>query len=131
MDIRNTKQKQVILEALKKNKLHPTIQELYQDVLDIDESVGQATVYRNVNRLVEEGKIIKIPTTLGIDHYDADINPHYHLYCEECEKIYDIFDEDYYKLTKRVENEYQVKINKGIILFEGICSKCYKERRNN
>ncbi len=126
METRNTKQKQIIVEALKKNKIHPTIQELYHKVHEMDPKVGQATVYRNVSKLVDEGKIIKIPTSLGIDHYDADCNPHYHLLCTKCEKIYDIFDEDYYKLIKRVEGEYQIKIEKSTILFEGICDKCLK-----
>lgn len=126
METRNTKQKQIVIDALKKNKTHPTIQELYHQVHDIDKKVGQATVYRNISKLVDDGKIIKIPTRNGIDYYDADCNPHYHLICKECNKIYDIFDEDYYKLIKRVEDEYQIKIESSLILFEGICDKCSK-----
>lgn len=126
MENKNTKQKQIIIDTLKKNKIHPTIQEIYHKVHEIDSKVGQATVYRNISKLVEDGKIIKIPTRKGIDRYDADCNPHYHLLCNKCEKIYDIFDEDYYELIKRVEIEYQLKITSSIILFEGICSKCSK-----
>lgn len=120
---RNTKQKQLILEMLKKEKNHPTIADLYEKILEVDNTVGQATVYRNVNKLVEEGKIKRITTDCGY-RYDCDCNPHYHLVCKKCNSIIDIFDEKYIKMIKRLEEEYSVKIDNSTVVFEGICDKC-------
>ena len=61
MKERNTKQKQIILDILENNRIHPTINEIYNMAKTKYPTIGQATVYRNVNHLVEEGKLIKIP----------------------------------------------------------------------
>ena len=56
METRNTKQKEIILEILKEkeNMFHPTAGDLVKLVLDTYPSIGQATVYRNINKLVDE-----------------------------------------------------------------------------
>ena len=120
---RNTKQKQLILETLKKDKSHPTILELYEEIKEIDPSLGQATVYRNVNKLVEEGKVKKIITDSGC-HFDCDCNFHYHLACNKCGRILDIIDDKYMNMIRRIEKEYSVKIEDSNVLFRGICDKC-------
>ena len=84
MNTRNTKQKEVILNTLKQMHNHPTILELYEQVRKSDATIGQATVYRNVSKLVEEGIVMKIPTNDGVDHYDGDCTDHYHFICQEC-----------------------------------------------
>ena len=68
MKRRNTKQMNVILDIMKNDRSHPTIQELCEKVATVDSSIGQATVYRNVSKLCEEGILTKI--SVGIDHYD-------------------------------------------------------------
>ena len=50
---------------------------------DKDSSVGQATVYRNVSKLVEEGKVRRVLTNDGVDHYDADCSQHVHFVCQK------------------------------------------------
>ena len=69
MEKRNTKQKEIILDILskKENMFHPTAQDLVKLVLDANPTIGQATVYRNINKLVEEGILLKIPTTNNED----------------------------------------------------------------
>lgn len=126
---RNTKQKQLILETLRKEKNHPTIADLYEKILEIDDTVGQATVYRNVNKLVDEGKIKRIMTDCGY-RYDCDCNVHYHLVCKKCNNIIDIFDEKYNKMIHRLEEEYSVKIDDSTVVFDGVCDKCLNKDTN-
>lgn len=127
MKERNTKQKRIILEMLENDYTHPTIQELYKKIRIKDPSIGQATVYRNVNRLVEEDKVLKISLGNGIEHYDGHCHTHYHLLCTRCEKIYDLEDEEESLLRKRMEDKYHIKIDKSKIVFEGICKGCLNE----
>ena len=60
MNTRNTKQKEIILNTLRQMHSHPTIMDLYEQVQKVDSSIGHATVYRNVSKLVEEGLVMKI-----------------------------------------------------------------------
>lgn len=127
MKERNTKQKRIILEELENDYTHPTIQKLYKKIQKRDSSIGQATVYRNVNKLVDEGKVLKISLGNGIEHYDGHCHTHYHLLCTKCEKIYDLEDQDEYLLRKRMEDKYHIRINKSKIVFEGVCRGCLDE----
>ena len=58
MEKRNTKQREVIIDILskKENMFHPTAQDLVRLVLESNPTIGQATVYRNINKLVEENR---------------------------------------------------------------------------
>lgn len=123
MNTRNTKQKSIIFESIRNDKTHPTINQLYEKIGLIDKEIGQATVYRNINKLVEEGKVIKIPTKDMNIHYDGNTIPHSHLYCKKCNHIYDIFD-DYSKIVKEVEKNSSIIIDSVSLLYEGICEDC-------
>ena len=54
MNTRNTKQKDIILDILEHNRIHPTMQEIYELAKKEDQNIGQATIYRNINKLVED-----------------------------------------------------------------------------
>ena len=60
MNQRNTKQKELILKILDENRIHPTMQEIYELAKKEDQNIGQATIYRNINKLVEDESIIKL-----------------------------------------------------------------------
>lgn len=125
METRNTKQKELILDILsrKENMIHPTIGELTTLVLNEDKSIGQATIYRNIKKLVREGKIKKILTNDGY-RYDINADLHGHLVCVKCHSVYDLYDESYNKLVAYLEKNYQVKISNTNIIFDGLCPKC-------
>lgn len=127
MDTRNTRQKTIVLETLMNMYTHPTIQQLYQEVLKKDSTIGQATVYRNVNKLLEEGKIRKVPTNDNMEHYDGNCAIHYHFHCNRCHKISDLYEDEYQKIIGKIEKEYSVRIEDASFLFEGICEVCNEE----
>ena len=62
METRNTMQKSIILEQLKKLQ-HPTADEVYGAVVKVHPSISKATVYRNLSAMSEKGAIsrVKIP----------------------------------------------------------------------
>ena len=132
MKTRNTKQKELIIEILNHHRTHPTIEDIYQYAKEKDPSIGKATIYRNINRLVEEGNIIKLPNSNNESyHYDINISPHNHLLCKNCGKIYDIYyyDNNYNDIIKNITTQNPINIEKITILLEGLCEKCYKSNK--
>lgn len=128
MKKRNTWQKEAILNALKSNKVHPTINELYE-IIKKQHNLGKATVYRNINEMVDEGKVRKISSSVTY-HYDGDTSNHYHLICKECKKIVDIFDGNTDKLISNIEKQQDIEIDQMHIVIDGLCSLCKnKEER--
>ena len=125
MEKRNTKQKEIILDILlqKENMFHPSAQDLVRLVLESNPTIGQATIYRNINKLVEEGKLIKISTSNSF-RYDINTRTHAHLSCKECGKTIDLYDDNYQKIIKNLERKYKVKIDDNNLVFNGLCEEC-------
>lgn len=108
------------------DKSHPTIQEIYNKVHMIDSTIGQATVYRNVNKLVSSGKAKKLSTNSEVDHYDGDISNHYHFICTSCNKIVDIFNFDVDIPIKDIQKSHNISIDNFDMVLYGKCSECNK-----
>lgn len=121
---RLTKQKQLIYEVLKECHLHPTLLELTELVKEKDPSIGQATVYRTINKLVEKGEVAKL---VSVDHnYRYDVSKdHYHFQCTNCGVIEDIFYSSE-KLKKVKELFKNQNINSIDLIGYGLCKKCSK-----
>ena len=124
MNERKTKQKECILEVIEESYDHPTIKEIINKVKIKEPNIGQATIYRNVNKLVSEGKMIRLPSIREDVHYDAKRKPHNHFICRKCHNIIDIHDNDYPEISKEVESKYSLKVENMTILYEGICEEC-------
>ena len=124
MNTRNTRQKEIIFQTLNEIRTHPTIMELYEAVQSRDSSIGQATVYRNVSKLVDEGKICKILTNDGVNHFDADCSQHFHFVCRKCHHLFDLCDISTDDLLKQMKRYPEFNVEKVHILFEGICNHC-------
>ncbi len=122
-----SRQREEIIKVIKENYNHPTAEEIYMIVKAKDPSVSRSTVYRNLNLLVDEKIIIKIPMRIGADRYDYIRKPHNHAICIKCGKIIDFYYEfDYKKLTNSVETQTGIKISDTGIALEGLCSECSK-----
>lgn len=129
MEARNTKQKELILKVMSasENMIHPNIQRLTSIITNIDSSIGQATIYRNVNKLVNEGKLCKISTEEGYI-YDINTTLHGHFICEECGNIIDLYDDKYQKLISDIEKKYNLKVKNSNNVFYGICNSCQENK---
>jgi Fur family ferric uptake transcriptional regulator len=87
---RHTRQRQVILEELRKAPNHPTAAELFGLVKVQVPRISLGTVYRNLEQLCEDGTIRKVPGTGNETRYDGDLTEHWHLRCRECGHIHDV-----------------------------------------
>ncbi len=126
MNSRNTIQKQMILDNIRKTKSHPTASELYEMIKKENPKIGQATVYRNLKTMVQEGDIIIIPGKNNINRYDGDITLHNHFICEKCGKVTDIFISRE-TINNKIEDKYGIKIKRESTVYEGVCKDCCKK----
>ena len=127
MIYRNTVQRAMTLEAVRRLHAHPTAEEVYRQVAAEHPSVSRATVYRNLNQLASQGEILRVPVPTGADHFDFNIKPHYHVRCTKCGGVFDVFMPPVTDLIDRVEDSSGVELHRYEILFEGICSACRKD----
>lgn len=89
---RNTRQRRVILEELKKVTTHPTAAVLYQFVRRRLPKISLGTVYRNLDFLTRSGVIQKLDMQGGEARFDGNPDSHYHVRCVRCGRVDDVHD---------------------------------------
>ena len=68
---KNSKKRQVILEALAATTAHPTAQELYQQLKPDYPDLSLGTVYRNLSLFSEQGDVMSVGVFRGQERFDA------------------------------------------------------------
>lgn len=128
---RRTEQKEKLIEYLKNNaNRHLSILKIQED---LHNEIGQTTIYRIINLLVEKGMVSKIPleNSQGFcyqyNNEKEHCSNHYHLICEKCNKTIHINNENINTTLKEIENENQFKINNSRVVFYGLCNKCMEK----
>ena len=122
-----SRQREVILQTLQSNVVHPTAEYLYAILKEKEPNISLATLYRNLNQLAENDIIKKIDGLESSSHFDHNTNEHYHFICERCKKVYDIKDDVAPDVVQKAEQETGFLIKKHDIVFSGLCSDCLKE----
>ncbi len=124
-----SKQREIVYETLAKNAVHPTADKLHEIIKkqNPESNIGIATVYRNLKKMSEQGKIKKISGLEESEHFDHNTHQHYHFICNCCKKVYDIDGDIAPDITKSVENKTGFVVNHHDIVFNGVCKDCLKE----
>lgn len=86
---RNTRQRKLVLDAVRQSYNHPTADEIYNVVRAQDDKISRGTVYRNLNLLADAGEILSIKTPGG-SRFDRTIEPHAHIICTSCSRVIDV-----------------------------------------
>lgn len=84
-----TKQRELILAAVRGTDSHPTADELFQTIRAELPTISLATVYRNLGILAEQGVIRRIEIPDGRDRFDWRMTEHDHFLCRGCGRVWD------------------------------------------
>lgn len=120
---RNTRQLQVVWQAVKDETSHPTADQIFLKVRRQLPSVSLATVYRNLQKLVREGKLQVL--TLGrAQHFDPLVRSHQHFICEKCDQVYDVllYSRERRLLSRLPDEGFTVTSHQ--LAFFGHCKQC-------
>lgn len=122
---RNTRQRQLVLDAVCARCDHPTAEDIYQDVHKVDDKVSRGTVYRNLNLLEETGAIsvVKVP---GGNRFDRRLGEHPHVTCRICGAVMDAPVPYTSEADAAVISETGFASVTHRTVFEGICPACQK-----
>lgn len=120
---RMTSQRIRILEHLHKVKTHPTAEMVYSEVRKDLPAISLATVYRNLNNLAEEGKVLKLEVN-GEFRFDGDICSHQHCICSRCGKVMDVFHKEISEYAMKKIRSRGFIASCVNIMFTGLCSSC-------
>ena len=125
---RNTKQRQLVLDAVCSRTDHPTADQVYLDVRKKNPRVSRGTVYRNLAVLEGNGEILQVKTPTA-SRYDLTVRPHYHVMCTVCGNVCDAPFAYQSQIDQRMQELTGFAITGHATLFEGVCPACQAEYR--
>lgn len=100
-NLKVTPQRIAVLEALNNLKDHPTADKIKEYVVKNHPNVAVGTIYKTLETFVEKGLVKKVKTDKDVMRYDAILDKHHHLYCENTERIEDFFDDQLNEILEK------------------------------
>lgn len=123
-----------ILQRLSFQQDHPTVNEIYNDLVVQIPSLSKTTVYNTLNLFIREGVARSINIDSNESRYDLTTHSHGHFICNKCGKIQDFDIDDNINLDFLSEKGNEVSNLE--LTVRGVCKDCKKNksliiRRNN
>lgn len=122
--LKHSKQRDALLNLLKSVYCHPTADWLYAQLKKDFPNISLATVYRNLNLLLEMGEIMKLDVGDGVEHYDANATEHCHFVCNKCHSVIDISIPSSPLLKSEAEANNDISVTTCNLFMFGKCSSC-------
>ena len=121
-NLKATPQRLEITNALYTNG-HISIENLYDLMLKKFNSISLATIYKNINLMLEASFIqeVKIPYKKSV--YELTKETHSHIVCDRCGDIVDI-ELDLDSIVSNAMKKSSYKINKSDLILSGTCKNC-------
>jgi Fur family peroxide stress response transcriptional regulator len=124
-----TPQRLAIVKILAKSESHPSVEDIYDQIIKDFPTMSLATVYRNIVLIKSLGEILELGFPDGSNRYDGNKPyPHPHVICIECKKIVDPDLDSLDEMKNEVALETNFKILNHRLDFFGICSNCITEK---
>jgi Fur family transcriptional regulator, peroxide stress response regulator len=121
---RATPQLAVVLEAVRTSGTeHPTAELIYDRVRRVLPSISLGTVYRNLQRLVQDGRIGSAQLGARSLHYDPTPTAHDHFVCRTCGRVEDLVlerPEPLHEAAARAGHE----VTSHTLVLYGRCQRC-------
>ena len=119
-----TRQRQLILQEIRKVKSHPSADEVYEMVRRLLPRISLGTVYRNLEILSELGEIQKIEICGKLKRFDGNTKSHYHLRCLNCHRIDDVPENIHFDFNASLNSGTGYAITGHRLEFVGLCPEC-------
>ena len=107
-----SRQRKLIKDFLISRKDHPTADTVYRSVQHENHNISL------------DGEIRRLDMGDGVDHFDADISPHYHFICRCCGSVIDLEMDNIETITERAAANFDGEIEGYVTYFYGICARC-------
>jgi Fur family peroxide stress response transcriptional regulator len=105
---------------------HINIDELYQAIREKFNSISLATLYKNVNTMLEVSLIREVKISGQKTKYEIEKASHAHIMCKSCGELKD-FEYDPHSILEKTVEMSHYKAEDISIVISGICPECQKK----
>lgn len=129
-----TRQSRAILTALKQTG-HATADELYEALRATGCPVGRTTVWRRLEKLVEDGLVQKFAGAPGEGACyqfvgdGRDCGSHFHLKCTACGRLIHLDCDCMRQIEEHVARTHGFRVDRFRTVFYGLCAACADAQR--
>jgi Fur family peroxide stress response transcriptional regulator len=120
--VRPSFQRLRILEILAGTTSHPSVDDIYQELLNEIPTLSRTTVYNTLNLMVEKKIVLALSMSDVGMRYDFNTAPHTHFFCNSCSRVIDVDTELPESLLQDSVNGH--KIDDTHIYLNGTCKYC-------
>ncbi|GIV14187.1 MAG: transcriptional repressor [Fimbriimonadales bacterium] len=129
--LRITPQRVAICKTLAESKDHPTATMIYHALLPQFPTLSLATVYKTLHVLKQLGLVHTLGDAGdGMEHYEADLQPHINLVCVRCHQVVDFDEELIAHVERAVAERSGYEIQGARIVYYGLCPRCKNGHTN-
>ena len=118
-ELKSTPQRVAMLKILEE-KGHADIDHIYAEIKKDFVSISLATVYKNINTMLEAGLIEEIKIPQKKSRFEIKKHKHSHFVCERCSEVYDI--DIPKKLDIELPDGFEPK--EASVMVTGVCKEC-------
>jgi Fe2+ or Zn2+ uptake regulation protein len=127
-DLGLTKQREVVLQVIRKSESHMTASDVFGAAKELLPSISFATVYNSLRFLKEAGHIAEIQFGNGASRFDRITSRHDHALCTRCGKLVDIEMEHAIELVETAAARSHFKPESLEFTLRGVCPDCLENR---
>jgi Fur family ferric uptake transcriptional regulator len=129
-DLRITRQRAIIMQALCELEGHTGAEEIYDRVTLHRRDVDLSTVYRTLETLHNAGIVSRTDLGHGCAEYEIiGEQPHHHLICQHCGRIIELDDAYLAPIAENIHQDFDFSTVSSHFAIFGICQSCLKEQR--
>jgi Fe2+ or Zn2+ uptake regulation protein len=121
---RRTKQLEATYEVVRAARDHPTAEQVHVRVQRTLAHISLGTVYRNLQKLVEQGRIRTVELDPRRTRFDGMLEHHEHFVCDACGDIHDLSSANGQLAVPRALRRAGFRVQRQALTLFGLCPKC-------
>lgn len=121
-NIKPSVQRIAIMEYLMKHRTHPSVDDIYTDLVSTIPTLSRTTVYNTLHLFAEHGAALMLTIDDHNTHFDGFNEPHAHLLCRRCGAIHDLpMPKGMKSHVKQLEGHAIEEVH---AYYKGVCKEC-------